>query len=56
MSISVCVRWVNEAMDITNWPKFIRKYKTQPNTNEPVEKERLVSVITLELFFCANLD
>jgi len=37
-------------MDITNWPKFIRKYKTQPNTNEPVDKERLVSMFLLVAF------
>lgn len=31
-------------MDYFNWPKWIRKYKVQPGTNEPVDTKRLVSV------------
>jgi len=34
-------------MDVTNSPKFMRKYKIQPGTNEPVEKIRLIKVIQL---------
>lgn len=32
-------------MDLTNRPKFLRRYKVQPNTNEPVDTKRLVQVI-----------
>nr|XP_036221754.1 fatty acid hydroxylase domain-containing protein 2 [Bactrocera oleae] len=32
-------------MDMTNRPAFLRKYKIQPGTNEPVERERLMKVI-----------
>lgn len=32
-------------MDVTNRPAFLRKYKTQPGTNEPVDKKRLFQVI-----------
>lgn len=32
-------------MDVTNKPKFMRKYKTQPSTNEPVDKKLLIKVI-----------
>lgn len=32
-------------MDVTNKPAFLRKYKTQPGTNEPVDKKRLFQVI-----------
>lgn len=32
-------------LDVTNHPKFLRKYKVQPGTNEPVDKERLFHVI-----------
>ena len=28
-------------MDVTNQPKFLRKYKIQPDTNEPVDSGRL---------------
>jgi fatty acid hydroxylase domain-containing protein 2 len=31
-------------MDITNWPRWIRKYKVQPGINEPVDKKRLFTV------------
>lgn len=32
-------------LDLTNRPKFIRRYKIQPGTNEPVDKKRLFKVI-----------
>lgn len=32
-------------LDVTNQPAFLRKYKTQPGTNEPVDKKRLFQVI-----------
>ncbi|XP_017474896.1 PREDICTED: fatty acid hydroxylase domain-containing protein 2-like [Rhagoletis zephyria] len=32
-------------MDLTNRPAFLRKYKIQPGTNEPVETERLMKVM-----------
>lgn len=31
-------------MDLTNCPAFLRKYKIQPGTNEPVERARLLKV------------
>lgn len=37
-------------MDMTNKPKFMRKYKVQPGTNEPVDKKRLKSALKLVLF------
>ncbi|XP_046803253.1 fatty acid hydroxylase domain-containing protein 2 [Lucilia cuprina] len=33
-------------MDLTNRPAFLRKYKIQPGTNEPVERARLLKVIS----------
>ena len=33
-------------MDITNRPKFLRKYKLQPGTNEPVDSKKLKNVCT----------
>ncbi len=33
------------AMDVTNLPTFIRKYKTQPGQNEPVDIKRLLPVL-----------
>ena len=30
--------------DVTNWPKFIRKYKTQPGQNEPLPMKRVFGV------------
>lgn len=32
-------------MDVTNKPQFIRKFKVQPKTNEPVDMKKLVKVI-----------
>lgn len=37
-------------MDLTNRPKFLRRYKIQPNTNEPVDVKRLWKVITQVVF------
>lgn len=37
-------------MDITNKPKFLRKYKIQPGTNEPVDKSKLQKAIITVLF------
>ncbi|XP_055371000.1 fatty acid hydroxylase domain-containing protein 2-like [Condylostylus longicornis] len=37
-------------MDITNRPKFLRKYKIQPGTNEPVDLTRLFKIILQVLF------
>jgi len=34
-------------MDVTNLPTFIRKYKTQPGQNEPVEIKRLLPVFSI---------
>ena len=31
-------------MDLFGWPQWMRKYKLQPGTNEPVDQGRLVSV------------
>ena len=28
-------------MDVTNKPQFLRKYKIQPGTNEPVDLDKL---------------
>lgn len=38
-------------MDITNRPTFLRKYKIQPGTNEPVDQARLFKVSVFCLFF-----
>lgn len=32
-------------MDVTNKPQFMRQFKVQPKTNEPVDREKLVKVI-----------
>lgn len=32
-------------MDLTNRPKILRRYKIQPNTNEPVDTKKLIKVI-----------
>ncbi|GAB0090091.1 Fatty acid hydroxylase domain-containing protein [Sergentomyia squamirostris] len=37
-------------MDITNKPAFLRKYKVQPGTNEPVDREKLLQLIKTVLF------
>jgi fatty acid hydroxylase domain-containing protein 2 len=37
-------------LDVTNRPKFLRRYKIQANTNEPVDKRKLSRVISQVLF------
>jgi fatty acid hydroxylase domain-containing protein 2 len=37
-------------LDVTNKPKFLRKYKIQPGTNEPIENQKLIKVI-LDVIF-----
>lgn len=32
-------------LDVTNWPKWVRKYKINPGTNEPVDTSRLIQVV-----------
>lgn len=31
-------------LDVTNKPAYLRKYKTQPGTNEPLEKHKMIKV------------
>ncbi|XP_055371413.1 fatty acid hydroxylase domain-containing protein 2-like [Condylostylus longicornis] len=51
---TIIVYWVYGAlftyMDITGKPKFLRKYKIQPGTNEPVETKKLINAILVVLF------
>ncbi|XP_055693628.1 fatty acid hydroxylase domain-containing protein 2-like [Lutzomyia longipalpis] len=44
-------------MDITNRPAFLRKYKIQPGTNEPVDGEKLRKLVRTVLFnqFCIGI-
>jgi fatty acid hydroxylase domain-containing protein 2 len=35
--------------DLTQWPKFIRKYKVQPGTNEPLNRKTLWNTIKVVL-------
>lgn len=43
-------------LDIFNWPKWTRKYKVQPGTNEPVDTQRLLSVcFVIVLVYETNL-
>jgi fatty acid hydroxylase domain-containing protein 2 len=37
-------------IDITNKPSFLRRYKIQPNTNEPVNTKKLTNVVLSVLF------
>lgn len=37
-------------LDVINRPKFLRKYKVQPATNEPIEKQKLFKVISHVIF------
>jgi fatty acid hydroxylase domain-containing protein 2 len=37
-------------LDVTNKPKFLRKYKIQPGTNEPIETKQLIKVILHVIF------
>jgi len=32
------------ALDVFNWPRWIRKYKVQPGTNEPADTKRVLEV------------
>jgi len=43
--------------DITNRPKFLRRFKTQPGTNEPVDNKKLMNAIGTVLFnqFCVQI-
>lgn len=34
-------------MDVTGFPKFMRKYKIQPGTNDPLTAEQLKKVLDL---------
>ncbi|XP_069679070.1 fatty acid hydroxylase domain-containing protein 2 isoform X1 [Periplaneta americana] len=47
--LTMTVYWLFGAiytfMDVTNSPEFLRKYKIQPGTNEPVDTKRLMRVI-----------
>lgn len=46
--LTILVYWIFGGiytfLDLTNRPKFLRRYKIQPGTNEPVEKSRLIKV------------
>ncbi|XP_075155669.1 fatty acid hydroxylase domain-containing protein 2-like [Haematobia irritans] len=48
-AVFMLVYWLNASwytfMDITNRPKFVRKYKIQPGKNEPVETKKLIEGI-----------
>jgi fatty acid hydroxylase domain-containing protein 2 len=37
-------------MDVTSRPSFIRKYKVQPETNEPIDNAKLIRAIKVILF------
>lgn len=43
-------------LDYFNRPKWLRKYKVQPGTNEPVETKRLISVKTNISWIYDSLD
>lgn len=51
---SICVYWIAGSfymfLDVTNTPKFLMKYKTQPGKNEPLEWGKLGMVIKQVLF------
>ncbi|XP_063706615.1 fatty acid hydroxylase domain-containing protein 2-like [Culicoides brevitarsis] len=53
-TISIAWYWIFGSfyifLDVTNQPAFLRKYKTQPGTNEPVDRKRLFAVIRQVLF------
>jgi fatty acid hydroxylase domain-containing protein 2 len=36
--------------DFTKWPQFLKKYKIQPETNDPADKRKLFKMICLILF------
>jgi methylsterol monooxygenase len=37
-------------LDVTNKPAFLRRYKVQPETNEPVDRSKLKKVIIKKYF------
>lgn len=37
-------------MDLTNWPKFVRKYKIQPELNDPVDRVKLWKAVRQTVF------
>lgn len=45
---TISIYWMFSAfymiLDITNKPKFLRKFKTQPGFNEPLERSKLFKV------------
>jgi methylsterol monooxygenase len=43
-------------MDLTLKPEFIRKYKVQPGTNEPVDKMRLNEVFGVSVRLQTNFE
>ncbi|KNC22065.1 hypothetical protein FF38_02002, partial [Lucilia cuprina] len=47
--VFMLVYWLNASwytfMDLTNRPKFLRKYKIQPGKNEPVDNKKLIPAI-----------
>lgn len=36
--------------DATQWPAFLQQFKTQPQTNQPVDREKLIKAVKLVLF------
>lgn len=55
-TVFMLVYWLNASwytfMDITNRPKFMRKYKIQPGKNEPVDNKKLIEVSFFSFCFC----
>lgn len=51
---SFCVYWIFGGlftlMDLTLSPRALRKYKTQPHANEPLDKNVLISAVKVILF------
>jgi len=52
--LSYFTYWLGSAfylfLDLTNWPAFMRRYKVQPGTNEPLDTAKLVKVIAMVNF------
>lgn len=46
--LSIAIYWIvgglYTVLDVTNLPEFVRKYKVQPETNEPVNPKELKKV------------
>jgi len=59
--VTFCLYWGGSAIflffDITGFPKFIRKYKTQPGEHEPLDLKTAAKVIAVALFnqICVQL-